>query len=276
MKNFNPQDKIPPRILASDLDGTLIPLPEEPENTEALDTLRQQREIKDFGLIYATGRHFESVVKAIDTHGLPVPDWIVCDVGTSIHQRSGNNFTLFDPYYRHLNEITEGVDRRFVERLLDDIENLRLQAPEHQKTFKISYQSAPDAVDHLTETINARLHEAGLPYNCTGSTDPFLDCGLFDVLPSNVSKAYALIWLATHADFTPDEVVYAGDSGNDLAALVSGFRAILVANSGPDLVKQAREQLRSRKLESRLYAASRAGTSGVLEGCRYYGLVPAE
>jgi sucrose-6-phosphatase len=40
-----------------------------------------------------------------------------------------------------------------------------------------------------------------------GSLDPFLNCGLLDVLPKGVSKAYALLWLSTHADFKPDEVV---------------------------------------------------------------------
>ena len=96
---------------------------------------------------------------------------------------------------------------------------------------------------------------------------------LLDVLPAQVSKAYALIWLATHADFLPDEVVYAGDSGNDLAALICGFRAIVVANDSEGLADRVAASLEERSLLDRLYLARDQATSGVLEGCRHFGLI---
>ena len=275
MSFFNPDPCLPPRVLATDLDGTFIPLPDRADNQTALETFRQARASNRLGLVFATGRHFESVLEAMRRHALPAPDWIVCDVGTTIHRRAGGGFERYVPFEALLAEQTRGADRATVERLLADVEGLTLQAPEHQQRFKISYDSTANAADRLAALANQRLQDAGLPYVCLASIDPFHPQGLLDVLPAGASKAAALIWLATHADFAPDEVVFAGDSGNDYAALVCGFRAIVVANAPAELAAEARCELARRGLEHRLFQASLPATSGVLEGCRRFGLVSA-
>ena len=274
MRNFNPQDAVRPAILATDLDGTLIPLENDPAHLEALAELRELRKAHGRGLIFATGRDFASTAEAMEQYGLPDPDWIVCDVGTAIYHRDGESFAPYTPYETHLGEETGGVPRETVEALLESIEPLAPQPPENQKPFKISYTCPADAVETAVAEVNARLGAGALPFAGTGSVDPFTGSGLLDVLPRSVSKAYALLWLATHADFSPDEVLYAGDSGNDLAALASGFRAVIVANCDPALPEKARRALERRGLGHRLYLARATATSGVLEGCRHFGLFP--
>lgn len=273
MSHFNPQTDIAPSVLATDLDGTLIPLPDTPHNVESLKDLGQRLTDADRTLVYATGRHFESVQEAMSEYKLPTPDWIVCDVGSAIYDRKGDHFEVFTPYEAHLSKTVGGVDREQVETLLAATEGLELQPPNHQQRFKISYQSEADTVDGLVQQISEKLKTAALPYDCMGSLDPFLNCGLLDVMPSGVSKAYALIWLSTHADFTPDQVVYSGDSGNDFAALASGFRAIIVANHSVGLADKVTQSLVERKLEDRLFLAQGTATSGVLEGCEHFGLI---
>lgn len=272
MSYFNPQSNITPAVLATDLDGTLIPLPDSPENNESLNRLKTKLSDSNRTLVYATGRHFESILDAMSEYQLPTPDWIVCDVGTAIYKRTGKDFVHFIPYESHVSEIVGGVDRERIESLLARIKGLELQPPDHQQPFKISYQSDAAVVDSLVAEAKARLKEASLPFDCTGSHDPFLDCGLLDVMPSGVSKAYALIWLSTHGNFTPDEVIYSGDSGNDYAALVSGFRAIVVANHSIGLADKVRAALAQRKLSDRGYLAKGKATCGLLEGCEHFGL----
>ncbi len=275
MSFFNPNPRIPPRVLATDLDGTFLPLPENADNESALETFRQARAANRLGLVFATGRHFESVLDAIRRHALPDPDWIVCDVGTSIYRRETAGFELYAPFAALLAEQTRGIDRGAVERRLAGIDGLALQPPDRQQRFKISYVSTANAAERLAALANRRLKTAGLPYVCLASLDPFHGNGLLDVLPAGASKAAALIWLASHADFVPDEVVFAGDSGNDFAALTCGFRAIVVANARPELADEVRCELARRGLEHRLFQATRPATSGVLEGCRRFGLLPA-
>jgi sucrose-6F-phosphate phosphohydrolase len=275
MAQFNPNPSVPPRILATDLDGTFIPLPGNGNNLAALETFRQARATTDFSLVFATGRHLESVLEAMRQFDLPRPDWIVCDVGTSIHRRQDDSFALFKPFEAHLAETTHGIDRSAVESLLADLDGLALQSPERQQRFKISYESTDADAEPLADAINQRLQNAGFPYACLSSLDPFHGTGLLDVLPAGASKAAALLWLSTHADFSPDEVVFSGDSGNDLAALVSGFRAILVANAAPELAERARRELAARGLADRLFLATLPATSGVLQGCRHFHLLNA-
>lgn len=272
MNHFNPQSEIAPSVLATDLDGTLIPLPNTPDNNKDLIILKKSLVATKSKLVYVTGRHFESAIDAIEQYDLPAPDWIVCDVGSAIYRRDSDGYHAFSAYERHVAAMSSGVDRQVIEDTLSTIEGLELQPIEHQQRFKTSYQSSTGAVQQLVDRINIRLKEAKLPYNCMGSLDPFLSCGLLDVMPSGISKAYALIWLSKHANFHPDEVIYSGDSGNDYAALVSGFRAIIVANGSPALADKVSKRMHERGLPDRLYLARSPATSGVLEGCRHFGL----
>ena len=269
-----PISGISSRVLSTDLDDTFIPLPGHADNQADLERIRTARESRPFGLVYATGRHLESVLDAMETHTLPRPDWIVCDVGTSIYRNDQNAFRRFTPYEDLLAEQTRGTDRAAVESLLAGLDGLKLQPPERQQRFKISYFSAAAQTQQLATHINQRLADAHISYACLPSLDSHTGDGLLDVLPIGASKAAALLWLAAHADFTADEVVFAGDSGNDYAALACGFRAIVVANAAPSLADRVEHELSSRGLADRLFRATLPATSGVLEGCRHFGLIP--
>ena len=275
MYQFNPQPEISPTVLATDLDGTFIPLDECGEQKDALSAIASAHGARRLKLVYVTGRHHASVMEAIASFGLPVPEWIISDVGTSIYQprAMSGDFDLYAPYEEYLKNLVQGKDRAEIETLLENISGLQMQSPERQNTFKISYECQAEQLDRLLSEIHQRLSGANMPYACIGSVDPFEECGLLDVLPAGVSKASALIWLSSHADFSPDEVVFSGDSGNDLAALVSGFRAIIVGNASQTLADKAMAQLEQRGLGSRLYRARGHATSGVLEGCRHFGLL---
>lgn len=271
MDYFNPQAGIGPSVLASDLDGTLIPLEGNSQNREDLQTLANSFQRPDRTLVFATGRPFDSVMEAISQIPLPEPDWIVCDVGSRIMHREGGEWKEMAAYDKHLNEITAGVSRGDVERALDGINGLSLQIPEHQTEVKVSYECESAQLEVTLEEVAARIRE--LPYTCMGSVDPFQNCGLIDVMPGRVSKAYALIWLSTHADYRPDETIYAGDSGNDLAALAAGFHAIVVANASEGLADKVSALQKERSIPAdRLYQANTTASSGVLEGCRHFGL----
>lgn len=273
MEHFNLQSQIDPRVLGTDLDGTLIPLPDSAENRRDLRLLTKKLADGERELVFATGRHFESVLDAIQMHALPQPDWMVCDVGSSIYQRTPEGFEPFGPYEEHLRSLVGGINRAAVEKALQPVEGLEIQGEESQGPFKISYFSVSERVEELEEQIGSICSGAGLPFTCMGSVDPFNGKGLLDLLPNQVSKAYALIWLSTHADFKPEELVYAGDSGNDYAALVAGFRSIAVANASDTLIEKIQEEMSEKGISERFYPAKGKATSGVLEGCHHFGLL---
>ena len=59
------------RVLATDLDGTFIPLDGDAQNRSDLRTLTEHLAHHDITLTYVTGRHFESVASAIEQFQLP-------------------------------------------------------------------------------------------------------------------------------------------------------------------------------------------------------------
>ena len=114
------------------------------------------------------------------------------------------------------------------------------------------------------------LESMSAVWRVISSVDPFNGNGLIDLLPAGVSKAYALDWWIRHRHTDAQHVVFAGDSGNALAALTAGYRAIVVGNADPSVVSMAKKKHQQNGWNNRLYLATQRATSGVLEGCRWF------
>jgi sucrose-6F-phosphate phosphohydrolase len=267
MDQFNPLNTIQPAILATDLDGTLIPLDGHPTNQADLITLSQVLKDNNITLIFVTGRPFPSVMRVMQSAALPQPKWILCDVGTSIYQRDNeDNFQPLQAYQNHLDEIVPNVTRETVVEALHAHRDIELQATENQRPHKISYQCDAATIDSTIAAIDQRLDEQFPTWQALASVDPFDGRGLIDILPAGASKAHGLLWLAQQANMDPSSIVFSGDSGNDLAALTAGFRAIVVGNASTEVVHAVQQTLTARNLSQRLHVAKSHATSGVLEG----------
>lgn len=259
-------------VLATDLDGTLIPLEGNDQNCRDLRRIGDHFLAGHGQLVYVSGRHFESVQQAIKQHDLPLPHWIICDVGTSVYQReSVAEFRIVDAYQQRLAQIMGGIGMDDVQSRLATVSSLTLQESFKQGPFKLSYYSDADRLQSTVDEVRSRV--ADLPLELIASIDPFNNDGLLDVLPAGVSKAYALRWWADLGTLGMDQIAFAGDSGNDLAALTAGFAAIVVGNAAPSLVDAVRQAHQQAAWTNRLFVAPSVATSGVLEGCRYFGIL---
>lgn len=262
------------QVLATDLDGTLIPLDGCTQNVPDLVTLAEQLPAHGVQLVFVTGRHFASVRHVMDTHQLPSPDWIIGDVGTTIYQRQEHDqFTPLHAYHEHLAAITSDVSIAELQSWLADIAGLRRQEPEKQGAFKLSYYATANKLAELNAEIDNLLAKRAAPYSVIYSVDPFKGDGLIDFLPRGVSKAYALDWWSHHLGISKEDIVYAGDSGNDLAAFTAGYRTIVVGNTDRSVIDQVRAAHQRTDWPDRLFVASEHATSGVLAGCRTFGLL---
>lgn len=286
----------PPRpvMLATDLDGTLIPLDDNAQNRIDLGQIVDELGRAGMTLVFVTGRHLELVEDATRRHGLPHPAWLICDVGTSIYRGDGvdesggsdrtegldradgdepeplDGLRPSSAYVEHLAEIVDAWDVERLHELLAEVSGLRKQEAEKQGRFKLSYYCDRRERKRVVGEVERRVTGAEAPYRVIESVDPFTDDGLIDLLPVGVSKAYALDWLVSHVGHERDRVVFAGDSGNDLAALTAGYPSIVVGNAATDVVEGARKGHEDAGWSDRLYVAERPATSGVLEGLRHY------
>jgi len=261
-------------ILATDLDGTLIPLQGNHQNRTDLVTLKSKIADSDVTLVYVTGRHFGSAINAIREFELPHPNWILCDVGSSLYQFVGGaelseSYAAEENYSDHLESILPSRSLHQIGELLPPQPGLAKQEAEKQGRHKLSYYADAEDLSQLRNTIMELAEKHQFPVQVITSVDPFNNDGLIDILPKRVSKAFGLQWWTLRMQFESSQVVFAGDSGNDLAALSAGYRAIVVANASCEVVARVQAESKDEEL---IYLASGVATSGVLEGCQYWSI----
>lgn len=269
----NPSIQSEIAVLAVDLDGTFLPLDETDLHRAAMDRLGGHFVGPHRCLVYVTGRHYASVREVMKRHRTPLPHRIICDVGTSIYRPNGSHdYKEAMAYRRHLDELTRALPLVDLKESLQSLHGLREQEPEKQGPHKLSYYTHEEALADRVAAIEAVIADRHAPYSVLGSVDPFNHNGLIDVLPRGVDKAYGLRWLAKSEGFSLDETIFAGDSGNDLAALTAGFRAVLVGNASDAVKTQARQRMEELGCGALLYIAHEDSTRGVLEGCEHFGV----
>lgn len=243
----------PIRILSSDLDGTLV------GNEEALLRFRTFWEGQDSDvrplLVYNSGRQIEDIAGLIEEVGLPKPDVLIGGVGSELHCHADDSHE--QDYARSLGPV---LDRELIASILTRIPGTRPQLEIYQHAFKSSWH-LPDAETSLIEEIEGRLRDAGLDVGLVYSSNRDLD-----VLPLGTDKGSAIQWLAARLGIALDEVVVAGDTGNDIRMfLLPDVRGIVVSNAHPELRAIAES-------EDRFYLAKERIADGVLEGLRHFGL----
>ncbi len=262
-------------ILATDLDGTLIPASlDHARDTIALGQLRDSAASGQLEIVFVTGRHLESVLEAIEIYALPVPNWIIADVGSSIYRRDES--AAYQPcgqYVNQLAQLTGGIKAEAVGEKLAPSSSLTRQEPAHQQPFKLCFYCPPAQLNSQVARIENKIATHGLPFGVIASCDPVDHRGLIDVLPHGVNKASALSWWSqNHFDNAP-AITFAGDSGNDYAALTSEYSSIFVGNRESELVKRIQAHHYQRDSLDRLFIAPHTNTTGVLAGCRHFGLI---
>lgn len=261
-------------LLASDLDGTLIPLERNAQRLREVDELVHAFEASEgLRLAYVTGRHLSLAQAGIEEIGLPSPDWFVCDVGTSVYRRTNGVYEP-DPGYRQaMTAALGGLAGDDVRAAIGTVEGLELQEEEKQAEFKVSYYTRGRPEPFL-ESVQSRLAAAHARANLVASHDPVSGRGLLDVLPEGIAKDYAVRYLHDASGVDEEHLVYAGDSGNDRAAMLTGYRVIVVGNADEALKKDLGIESVARGIAERIYFAEQPYARGVLEGLRHFGLLP--
>lgn len=263
-------------FLASDMDGTVIPLEMTRQSENAIRQFRLLIETHpNIHLAYITGRHLELGLEGVRQYGLPMPHTFVCDVGTSIYHRNQDTFCLDHEYRQKLLNAWHGNTGRDIARILADLDGIIEQEVERQKDFKQSYYAtlANNSGD-LCQSITQLLAARDIPASVIYSMDTQKNIGLVDILPPGTAKHTALHYLVQQTGIDTTQAVYAGDSGNDYHAFIAGYKAIVVGNT--DLVTRTavRQITLGNGNAELIYYAHRPSTAGVLEGCRHFGLFP--
>ena len=267
-----------PLLLCTDLDRTLVPNGAEPESPDARPRFRRFVSRPGVTLAYVSGRHQGLVREAIAEYDLPVPDVVIGDVGTSIFRVTTSDWEPLADWQEEIGRDWAGIGRDGLAERLVDIDLLRLQEPEKQAPFKLSYY-APVDVDSeaLKAEVNTRLILLGVNASLIWSIDEAAEIGLLDVLPAGATKYHAVDFLMRRLGHDETTTLFAGDSGNDLEVLISPIPSVLVANGHPEVRAQALRLAAANGQADRLYCAHGGWSgmngnysAGILEGIAHF------
>lgn len=263
-------------LLGTDLDRTLLPNGPQPESPGAREAFARLAAHPEVTLVYVTGRDPARVDEAIRRYDLPVPDVLIGDVGATIAERDGDAWRRDRGWDEELAADWAGRSGPELAARLADLPDLRPQDPTRQARFKLSWFVPADGTDPTAE-ITARLDAIGVRCSVIRSRDELTGEGLLDVLPAAADKAQALVHVVRERGFAPDEVLFAGDSGNDLRVLAGGFPAVLVANAAEDVRREARRLAARNGHPERLHCAGGGPlgwngnyAAGILEGVLHF------
>ncbi len=264
-------------ILATDLDGTLFPNGKIPDDG-GLVLLKRVVEIKKLSVIYVTGRNIRQIEEGIAEFDPPLPDYCVAEVGTAIYRRNGGQFEFDAPYHQRLASEFPRWDRREIEAISARLPSLRLQEEHCQNEFKVSFYSSSAASVHVqAAALGAALQKESVGFTSVESVDEEHDVGLIDIMPPGVNKMTGLEFLRRKLGMSTEDIIYAGDSGNDLVPLTGGYRSVLVKNASDKVRRLIGEMASHPKKMGRLYFAggsmqlSGNYAAGILEGMIHHG-----
>ncbi|MDQ6950865.1 MAG: HAD-IIB family hydrolase [Mariprofundales bacterium] len=260
-------------LLCTDLDRTLIPNGDHPESPSARELFSRFVRSSSVRLAYVSGRHRALISEAIRAYHLPMPDFAIADVGSTIYRIDHGVWQQWSAWDAAIASDWQGLSTQNLHALLSEITPLQLQEPEKQNTHKLSYY-LPFGHDHQTviRDIETRLKAENIRANLIWSVDAPRHIGLLDILPASANKLHAINFLMQHEGYDNTDTVFAGDSGNDLDVLQSPIPSVLVANAD-DAVRASILAASPEKLypaRGDFLGMNGCYSAGILEGIAHY------
>ena len=245
---------LPKILICSDLDRTLIPNGYLEESAHARPMFRRLAEHSHIYLAYVSGRDRQLILDAIEEFYLPLPDYAIGDVGTTLYRVVNDDWQLSEDWSDEIGIDWKGLSWEGLAEFFEDMGDIRLQEPEKQTRYKLSFYTDQN-IDHqrLINDIRLILKQKHVSANIIWSVDETGTNGLLDILPPRANKLHAIQFLMQQEQFSEDRTVFAGDSGNDLDVLTSGLQAILVKNAMAEVRQEAVNKMSDKDMLNRLY-----------------------
>jgi sucrose-phosphate synthase len=201
----------------------------------------------------ATGRSLELTLEAMTEANIPMPDILICSVGTEIYY--GPDLRMDKGWQE---QISQHWQSEKIKEVLAPLDFLVSQEAEGQRSFKISYYL--EEKDNRLARIKERIAQQQLHCQIIYSHGQFLD-----ILPLEASKGKAVEYICYKYEFSPLHVMVSGDSGNDADMISGKARGLVVANHSAELA--------GLKGMANIYFSAGEYAAGIIEGLYHYGFL---
>jgi sucrose-6F-phosphate phosphohydrolase len=265
------------KILATDLDRTLLPNGSWECDSEAIRLFNDLTVKHGVLVVYVTGRNLALTEKAIKEFGVRYPDILCGDVGSSIRKYENGEWKIDRGWVDHVTKESPRWNASAIKNAVAEVDGMREQEQEHQNQFKQSYYVEHEKKEQVLLEVE-KLVKGKFDEVVVYSYDSQDGRGLIDFLPASATKQTALEYVADEFGAAKGDVVFCGDSGNDIFPLTAGFCGVLVRNADEQLVDNVKKAMKQNP-DLKIYFANGDFkglngyyTSGVIEGAYYYGI----
>ncbi len=267
------------KILATDMDRTLLPNGSWEADSEAIEMFNQLTWEHGVLVVYVTGRNLALTEKAIQEFGVRYPDVLCADVGTTIRKYEQGEWHFDAGWVDHVKRSSPRWNATAIRDAVAGITGMREQESEHLNQFKQSYYVVHEQRESVLKAVDERV-KGKFDEVIVYSFDSQDGKGLLDFLPASATKQTALEYVCEEfAAIKNKDVVFCGDSGNDVFPLTAGFCGVLVKNADEQLVENVNRAMQDNP-QLKVYFASGNFrglngnyTSGVIEGAYHYGVL---
>lgn len=185
---------------------------------------------------------------------MPTPDIFITSVGSEIYYTSELNKDSL--WSKHIGEDWK-PDK--VKQVMKDIVGVTPQPQADQREFKISYFY--DEQKFMgTKKLTRIFQDADIKAKIIISHHQYLD-----ILPVRASKGLAVKAVAFRWDIPFENILVAGDSGNDIDMLNGAIPGVAVGNYSEEL-----EKLKGRE---NVFFSDKEYSDGILDGVRHYEFI---
>ncbi|AEW05887.1 sucrose-6F-phosphate phosphohydrolase [Sulfobacillus acidophilus DSM 10332] len=211
------------RVLATDIDGTLIGYGGERELAEFLHST------PELGIIYLTGRTKANAEAMLRQYGFPAPVAMATDIGADIYW--GPQYRLDDQWA--FAQRRDWAPRR-VQAVLAGVPGVTFLG--RSSHWRLAYHVDGERV---LSQVQTRLVEGGVVARTLWHDAE----NRLDVIPRGAFKGRALKHILDRLALKAHQCFVAGDADNDIDILEGRYLGVLVANSVPRLRSRAAEQI---------------------------------
>jgi HAD superfamily hydrolase (TIGR01484 family) len=266
-------------LLCASLDQTLLPNAYPAESHQARFYLQHLAQRPEINLVYVSScsQNQALIQRAIQEYAIPFPNYVISSGAAIIYEITDDNWYIWKDWNEEIGVDWQGMSHADLVKLFADIESLRLQEPEKQAPFKLSYYVTLNLNHHeLIAAMKQRLNKHRVQASLIWSVSETAQVGLLDILPKRANRLSAINFLMERKHFDKRHTLFAGSDRDDLEVLTSGLQAILVRNAADEVRKEVLRRLPA-ECSKQLYLA-RGGfmglngyySAGVLEGLAHF------
>jgi sucrose-6-phosphatase len=199
-------------------------------------------------------------------------------VGSTIYEIKNNQWLRLTDWDNQISVDWQHKTQTDLVNFFADFDHIKLQEISKQGLHKLSYYVSLNAeLEPIITKIQAKLTAEKIQANIIWSIDEKAQVGLLDILPLSANKYHAIAYLMKSQNFTLDNTVFSGDSGNDLDVLMSPIKSILVGNAHLDVKEKIQSAMNQVGLKDSIYIAQGKSSklngnysAGILEGIFHY------